>query len=362
MAEKGAGVPSLPESNAKRCRDCGQVKPATEFWRRKQSPDGLALYCKECFGLRNAETYRGRQAVVGKRTRPYRRYSVVPEGMKYCANCGQTKPRSEFGANRAKKSGLANYCRPCHNKVMAEIKRKNHGSTRSYHLKRRYGLTAEQVAEIQYRQLGSCLICLSGATLHVDHDHATGVFRGLLCFNCNNGLGQFRDDAAVLRQAADYLNGVVLPVERVVATPDTPDAGPDSPTERPSGRALARHYRISTRYGIGLSEVTRMIEAQGGVCAVCRRAAPRDIDHDHDTGAVRGILCSPCNTGMGQFKDDPRALRRAAAYLDCTLLRLYRTASGGIWVGDGSEAVEPSRMISPLEVLVAATIKEFGAN
>jgi hypothetical protein len=72
---------------------------------------------------------------------------------------------------------------------MAEIKQKIHGSTRSYHLKRRYGLTAEDVAERQMSQAHRCLICPKEATLHVDHDHAGGEFRGLLCFNCNNGLG-----------------------------------------------------------------------------------------------------------------------------------------------------------------------------
>src|SRR4051794_20694071 len=162
------------ERATKRCRDCGLVKPVSEFWRRKQSPDGWALYCKGCFGLRNAASYRGRLAVRGKKARPYRRYSDVPPGMKYCANCGEIKPLSEFGRNRRYKSGLTFYCKPCHNRVMAENKRKNHGSTRSYHLKRRYGLTAEAVAEWQTLQLRRCLICLKQAELHVDHDHANG--------------------------------------------------------------------------------------------------------------------------------------------------------------------------------------------
>ncbi|HEX6472390.1 MAG TPA: endonuclease domain-containing protein, partial [Streptosporangiaceae bacterium] len=273
--------------NAKKCHDCGIVKPASEFWRRNQSPDGLALYCKECFGLRNAASYRGRLAAAGKEARTYRRHSAVPPGMKYCAKCGETKPLSEFGRNRANKSGLVDYCRPCHNAATAETKRKIYGSERSYLLMRRYGLTADAVAERQMVQLDRCLICRREATLHVDHDHATGKVRGLLCFNCNNGLGQFRDDPERLRRAADYLDGIELPYEAAGTETVIPGEEPAKPSTE---RLLRRHYKLTARYGIGLDEVERMIEEQGGVCPVCRSAAPRDVDHDHETGEVRGVL------------------------------------------------------------------------
>jgi len=50
-----------------------------------------------------------------------------------------------------------------------------------------------------------CAICHAAPAQHVDHDHATGKVRALLCFNCNGGLGQFKDDPAVLRAAAEYV-------------------------------------------------------------------------------------------------------------------------------------------------------------
>jgi hypothetical protein len=78
---------------------------------------------------------------------------------------------------------------------MADLKIKKHGSVRSYHLKRRYGLTEEQVATLLDEQAHFCLICLRRRPLRVDHDHASGDFRGLLCFRCNGGLGRFGDDA-----------------------------------------------------------------------------------------------------------------------------------------------------------------------
>ena len=56
-----------------------------------------------------------------------------------------------------------------------------------------------------------CLICSRAPAVHVDHDHATGAIRGMLCFNCNGGLGQFKDDIDVMVRAIDYLRGQLLP-------------------------------------------------------------------------------------------------------------------------------------------------------
>lgn len=50
-----------------------------------------------------------------------------------------------------------------------------------------------------------CAVCKDGTAVHVDHDHLTGKVRGVLCFNCNGGLGQFKDQIERLEQAIDYL-------------------------------------------------------------------------------------------------------------------------------------------------------------
>lgn len=301
--------PSPPTE--KRCRDCGEMKQVAEFWRRKKSPDGLALYCKACFSLRNARAYRDRQAQVGKRARPYRRYSAVPEGMKYCSGCAMVKPVAEFGSNRANKSGRADYCRPCHNAIMAEGKRRLHGSQRSYLLKLRYGITEEQVEERLARQGGICLICLSAKAVHVDHDHRTGVIRGLLCFSCNGALGQFADDPRRMRMAAAYL-------ERHVNRPHwRPVDSQMVETLRRYGRQDARlSARARQRHRISSEDEFRLASQRKDRCPICELAAAVHVDHCHETGAVRGLLCPECNTGMGQLKDDPAVLRRAAGYLD----------------------------------------------
>lgn len=74
-----------------------------------------------------------------------------------------------------------------------------------------YGVTPEQYQALLDAQDDRCAVCRSDAwpgkdnRPHVDHDHATGAVRGLLCGRCNTGLGQFQDDPALLRAAVDYL-------------------------------------------------------------------------------------------------------------------------------------------------------------
>jgi hypothetical protein len=74
-----------------------------------------------------------------------------------------------------------------------------------------YGLSRERFEALLAEQGGGCAICHTADwpgkdnRPHVDHDHATGNVRGILCGGCNNGLGNFADDPARLRAAADYL-------------------------------------------------------------------------------------------------------------------------------------------------------------
>ena len=80
---------------------------------------------------------------------------------------------------------------------------------RRAHLRAKYGMTPEDYNAMLLAQGGGCAICAApepdGQSLHVDHDHATGAVRGLLCFNCNAGLGKFGERVELLDAAASYL-------------------------------------------------------------------------------------------------------------------------------------------------------------
>jgi hypothetical protein len=68
-------------------------------------------------------------------------------------------------------------------------------------------MSAAEVDAWLEAQGGLCLVCEERPAEHVDHDHATGKVRGLLCFGCNGGLGQFRDRVDIMRNAIEYLEG-----------------------------------------------------------------------------------------------------------------------------------------------------------
>lgn len=70
------------------------------------------------------------------------------------------------------------------------------------------------------------------------------------------------------------------------------------------------------KYGLTTAQFDFMVAKQGGKCKICKKARKLVVDHCHDTGKVRGLLCSPCNLGLGSFKDDPDALREAASYIE----------------------------------------------
>lgn len=77
-------------------------------------------------------------------------------------------------------------------------------------------------------------------------------------------------------------------------------------------------YRIKYRYNLTIEQRDAMVIAQGGACAICAELfvkAPH-IDHCHETGVVRGLLCDLCNRGLGYFKDSFDRLRRAANYIE----------------------------------------------
>lgn len=74
--------------------------------------------------------------------------------------------------------------------------------------------------------------------------------------------------------------------------------------------------KLRRLYGLSLLEYNKMMIAQGGLCAICKSNPATDVDHCHQTGVVRGILCNNCNRGLGFFKDSRVLLLTASFYLE----------------------------------------------
>lgn len=130
--------------------------------------------------------------------------------MKKCWACGETKPLDDFGANRSKSDGRSTECRSCVRRLSAERYRRNPEKYRADELRRRYGITPDEYDDILADQGGACACCGASdaghhGTFHVDHEHSTGKVRGLLCSNCNTGIGKLGDDLPGVLRAVNYL-------------------------------------------------------------------------------------------------------------------------------------------------------------
>lgn len=84
-------------------------------------------------------------------------------------------------------------------------------------------------------------------------------------------------------------------------------------------RQYHRTHKYKTQFDLTVGEYEELLAQQDGKCAICQTAPGKKmlaVDHDHNTGRVRALLCTACNTGLGLFKDDPVLLARAISYLD----------------------------------------------
>jgi hypothetical protein len=77
-----------------------------------------------------------------------------------------------------------------------------------------------------------------------------------------------------------------------------------------------REYQFKVRYGITIAEFDEMLEAQGGHCAACPSTKKLSVDHNHETGVVRAILCHNCNCTIGYAQEDTARLAALIVYLE----------------------------------------------
>lgn len=118
--------------------------------------------------------------------------------------------------NRIKNEKWRNENRSAYRQSAARYRRNHPDRTKNYRLRTKYGISIEEYYSLLKKQNGKCAICGNEETathnfykqkqdLAVDHCHKTGKIRGLLCQDCNRGIGKFHEDITILKNAIEYL-------------------------------------------------------------------------------------------------------------------------------------------------------------
>lgn len=227
--------------------------------------------------------------------------------LKPCSCCRRRLPFTAFAGRSASSDGLQNYCREC-----AAAWAKEHRSR---------ALAAAPAVGPGEKW---CRRCEQVKALEGFGSHAkTWDKKQTYCRECFAAIyREKRESLGHVVRPADVPAGhkfcrgcrTVLPLSAWSARSTTKDGYAFRCRACMAGADRAKH--LIRTYGLTVSEVDRLLESQGGTCAICCTSPAVHVDHDHSTGKVRGILCFRCNAALGQFGDDPRVLRRAARYLD----------------------------------------------
>lgn len=186
----------------KTCGICGVEKLLEEFARNSRRPDGRGSYCRVCAREKYHVPARERNRLVPQHF----------DGTQTCRVCAIDKPVAEYRWDRDK--GRYRYdCNSCRRAQSREYNVQARDKRRDRNLRAKYGITAAEFDELLASQGGVCAICgtdpmtrTTKKAAAVDHDHATGAVRGVLCGQCNSAIGLLQEDPRILQAAIDYLN------------------------------------------------------------------------------------------------------------------------------------------------------------
>jgi len=257
----------------KKCSKCGFELSLNEFYINKQTNQFFSV-CKEC-KAEYRKKWRKRNGL--KSTKPKKWKSDNKEI--YLRYKKRRKLRKKLRTReRQKEKQRIDYHK---NKYKNKRKVDNRGFVR------RYGITLKEREIIIDKQNGRCLICdkkldrTNKRKSHVDHNHDTGEVRGILCFHCNTGLGNFEENISLLERAIEYIK--------------------------------YNYYNKSIKYNKHPEYLKErrieLIKEQNNECAICNIELDRNeyntrsvLDHSYDTKTERQVLCSKCNLGLGRFE------------------------------------------------------------
>ena len=262
---------------------------------------------------------------------------------KICNICGQDKllVKDLWGKNPSSPDGFRSQCKKCYNKKTRqrfrqkrldpkyrelEARRRNTPANKHKknikNLQRLYGITETQFQDLMNRQKGTCAICSKDFSelkkrACVDHNHNTNLVRGLLCPTCNLLIEALQESKKNFFRAATYLEDTADNLTYEKQSYPLPNK-----VRLTNKSYYDKMAAISSTYNISETEYLNLIHTQNNKCAIC--SIPFDelsdrelcIDHNHETHAIRGLLCRNCNSALGYAKEDYRILFSSIMYLE----------------------------------------------
>lgn len=204
---------------------------------------------------------------------------------KLCTGCKQRLPFARFSTDRSTNTGLNRHCKSCvsisaRKWKAANIHKVREANARAYEPRR---APKKRPRIVDFKQVcKGCRVEKHVSEFPKDKSDYLGI--GSLCFPCNR---------------AHAKSWRLRNIEKFKTT--------------------NKNAHLLRKYGLTRETFDALLSSQGYRCAICRTSleAYRHtcVDHNHKTGAVRGILCRPCNSGIGQLRDNPKILRAALKYL-----------------------------------------------
>lgn len=168
----------------KHCTDCKRDLELSCFFVDRSHSSGLHWRCKECTKKYNRFRLDGD---TWRPTRRGRKPRECPDGTRWCGRCRTYLEFSKFTNNERT-------CKECKKYKAFQLS---------------YGLTKEKYETLIESQEGRCAVCKMRDARYVDHNHITGEVRGLLCPQCNTGLGMFQEDIKIFEAAMEYLQNSI---------------------------------------------------------------------------------------------------------------------------------------------------------
>lgn len=240
---------------------------------------------------------------------------------KVCSRCKVRKPLSRYAKRSSRKSGVQSWCKDCHH----EHKKLNPGKPRNFPPSTKPKICTE------------CKVTKSADEFYPNKNAATGL--SSYCKPCWNRTikRRYYDKEYAAKRKKIY---VAKHKDKVI------QAGKDYYLSNKSViRRKAQEKDLVLKYDLSREQYLKMFSDQNFQCAVCfGEVVPftrnAHVDHCHTTGKVRGILCKPCNQGLGFFRDDQIRLLNAVTYLKNSL---KENQSGCIPKSDNETREVPSQ-------------------